>query len=100
MADEKLYFCIYNPELDKFLVEEADPETHHPYRWVEAESQANIAGIREDMLDGFLAGEFDTSAHILRYLQNQCPNDGIMIVPLNMLDIKRGKFDFKHGFKL
>jgi len=96
----KQFFVIYNPEKDKFLLDETDPELHRPYRWVVGTSGCSILAITGDMLDGFIAREFETANHILEFLKNHCPDDGIMLIPMNMINEDRATFDFKHGFKL
>lgn len=96
---EKEYFVIYNPENDKFLLDKTSPG-HHPYTWVEGESGMEIMAIPVDMLDRFIDGKYETAFHVIKFLKSTCPDDGIMIIPLNMINEARSTFDFKHGFKL
>ena len=93
------YFVIYNPENDKFLLDKASPD-HLPYTWVEGELGMEIMCVREDMLNDFLAGKHETASHVIKFLEYFCPHDGIMVIPMNMIDERRGVFDFKNGFKL
>ena len=116
MEKIKSFFVIYHVVMDKFLLDQADPKTHHPYRWVEIKERVGedgpegqkVLAIGDEYIDAFEAYRHnpdeeaigEAGVHVMNYLDRHYEWIDIMTVPLVMEGPDTGKPDYTHGFRL